>query len=50
MNYEELKEWNSKLTRMLDEPEEVRGFGWQMMIGDHLEMLVDNWNGIRRPK
>jgi hypothetical protein len=47
MNYFQLKQWNDKLTELLNEPEEDRGLGWDMQIGNHLEALVNDWHNIK---
>ena len=46
MNFEELKEWNDKLTRMLENPE-PGCIGYSIMVGDHLEKLVKDWHGVK---
>jgi len=43
MNFEELKEWNDKLTRMLNTPEPGL-ISYSIMVGDHIEKLVNDWN------
>ena len=45
VNFDQLKEWNRKLTSMLEEPEDQRELGWQMMAGEHLEDFVKDWCG-----
>jgi len=46
MNFEELKEWNDKLTRILENPE-LDSIGYSIMVEDHLEKLVKDWYRIK---
>jgi len=45
MNFEELKEWNDKLTRMLNAPE-IGCISYSIMVGDHIEKLVNDRNRV----